>query len=98
MHLLAPTMESVISATRLMLILRQRSMITHCSMSFVYVVTAELAGQTAAEAVQLNLEYKPAPPFNAGCPETASPEVLAVVRSRLAKSLVERKAIIAAIN
>jgi hypothetical protein len=30
--------------------------------------------------VQLGLEYSPAPPFNAGRPETAPPEILATVR------------------
>jgi cyclohexyl-isocyanide hydratase len=65
---------------------------------FALTLAAELAGQMAAEAVQLSLEYRPAPPFNAGSPETASPEVLAVVGARLVKSLVEREAIIAAIN
>ena len=65
---------------------------------FALTLAAELAGQMAAEAVQLSLEYRPAPPFNAGSPETASPEVLAMVGARLAKSLVEREAIIAAIN
>ena len=32
---------------------------------------AELAGQEAAEAIQLGLEYAPAPPFDAGSPDTA---------------------------
>jgi cyclohexyl-isocyanide hydratase len=65
---------------------------------FALTLVAELAGQTAAEAIQLNLEYKPAPPFNAGTPETASPEVLTMVRARLETSMADRKAIIAALN
>jgi transcriptional regulator GlxA family with amidase domain len=51
---------------------------------FALVMLAELAGQDYAEAVQLGLEYAPAPPFNSGRPELARPEVLADVKARLA--------------
>jgi cyclohexyl-isocyanide hydratase len=34
--------------------------------------------------IQLRLEYNPAPPFNAGSPDTASPEVLALMQERIA--------------
>jgi putative intracellular protease/amidase len=44
---------------------------------------AELAGRDYAEAVQLGLEYAPAPPFNSGRPELARPEILAQVRAVL---------------
>ena len=37
-----------------------------------------------AEAIQLRLEYNPAPPFNAGSPDTAPPEVLALLKERMA--------------
>ena len=46
-------------------------------------VVAELAGRPAAEAIQLRLEYNPAPPFTAGAPETAPAEVLALVEGRM---------------
>ena len=39
-------------------------------------VAAEIAGRAAAEAIQLAIEYDPAPPFNAGSPEKADPAVL----------------------
>ena len=39
-------------------------------------VTAEMAGESFAQGVQLGIEYAPAPPFNSGRPETAPPEVL----------------------
>ena len=42
-------------------------------------------GQTA-EAIQLRLEYNPAPPFDAGSPDTAPPEVLARMKERMASS------------
>jgi cyclohexyl-isocyanide hydratase len=40
-------------------------------------VAALLTNQRTAETIQLTLEYNPAPPFNAGSPKTASPEILA---------------------
>ena len=46
-------------------------------------VVAEIAGRDFAETVQLALEYAPAPPFDAGRPERARPEILAAARRRL---------------
>jgi cyclohexyl-isocyanide hydratase len=34
--------------------------------------------------IQLGLEYNPAPPFNSGSPDTASPEILALMKERIA--------------
>jgi hypothetical protein len=45
---------------------------------FALTLAAEVAGETFAQTLQLGLEYAPAPPFNAGRPETASPEILAL--------------------
>lgn len=42
-------------------------------------VAAEIAGHATAEAIQLGIEYDPAPPFAAGSPERADPAVLARV-------------------
>jgi putative intracellular protease/amidase len=52
-------------------------------MDFALTVAAELAGDEAAQAIQLGLEYAPAPPFNAGRPEIAPPEILARVRRQM---------------
>jgi cyclohexyl-isocyanide hydratase len=60
-------------------------------------VVAELAGREAAETIQLHLEYAPAPPFDAGTPETAPASIVAAVRERLAGSREAREAIIAAV-
>jgi len=38
---------------------------------FGLVVAAEVAGQSAAEEIQLMIEYNPAPPFRSGSPKTA---------------------------
>lgn len=43
---------------------------------FALTLAAEIAGDDFAQGLQLALEYAPAPPFNAGRPETAPPEVL----------------------
>jgi len=52
---------------------------------------AELAGRDVAEAIQLNLEYAPEPPFAAGSPETARPEIVARVREMSAGVRAERE-------
>jgi putative intracellular protease/amidase len=49
---------------------------------FALSVAAELAGPETAQAIQLQIEYAPAPPFDAGSPETAPSAVLARVRER----------------
>lgn len=46
-------------------------------------VSAEIAGDNCAEAIQLALEYAPEPPFDCGSPDRARPEVLAAACERL---------------
>jgi cyclohexyl-isocyanide hydratase len=57
-------------------------------------IAAELVGRPQAEAIQLNLEYAPAPPFAAGSPETAAAEVVAAVRTTGSGSRQERERIV----
>jgi cyclohexyl-isocyanide hydratase len=59
---------------------------------FALTLAAEMAGRAAAEAIQLSLEYAPAPPFDAGSPETAPAAVVAAVRARGARARAEREA------
>lgn len=54
---------------------------------FALILIAELWGEEAARSVQLLLEYAPAPPFDAGLPETAPSHVRAKVLNRMAKAL-----------
>jgi cyclohexyl-isocyanide hydratase len=49
-----------------------------------------MVDRKTAEAIQLRLEYNPAPPFNAGSPETAPAEVLALIKERIAPSMQRR--------
>jgi cyclohexyl-isocyanide hydratase len=63
---------------------------------FALTLVGELAGRQAAEAIQLNLEYAPAPPFDAGTPERAPPDVVAANRTKGAKVRAERERLVAA--
>jgi cyclohexyl-isocyanide hydratase len=62
---------------------------------FALTMVAELAGPAAAQAIQLQIEYAPAPPFDAGTPESAPPEVLAAVRAAGAPMRAARESIVA---
>jgi transcriptional regulator GlxA family with amidase domain len=44
-------------------------------------LAAEIAGEQVAQAIQLRIEYDPAPPFDAGSPEKAPPELVEFVRN-----------------
>lgn len=48
---------------------------------FGLVLAAELAGEEVAKEIQLSIEYDPAPPFDAGSPESAGSELEARVRA-----------------
>jgi putative intracellular protease/amidase len=58
---------------------------------FALSLVAELAGPETAQAIQLQIEYAPDPPFDAGLPETAPPAILARVRERNAAMLAGRR-------
>ena len=45
-----------------------------------------IAGPLVAQAIQLGIEYDPQPPFDAGSPEKAPPEVVELVRAVVAAS------------
>ena len=59
---------------------------------FALTVLAEIGGEDLAQTLQLGLEYAPAPPFNAGTPETAPPDILAAYRQRMASIMPIRTA------
>jgi putative intracellular protease/amidase len=46
-------------------------------------LTARIAGDARAQQAQLLIEYDPQPPFDAGSPEKAPPQVVAALRERL---------------
>lgn len=60
---------------------------------FALTLAAELFGKDTAQVVQLQLEYAPAPPFQAGSPETAPQGIVEEAQRRAAPSYVQRKLI-----
>jgi cyclohexyl-isocyanide hydratase len=58
---------------------------------FALTLVSMLVDRKTAEAIQLRLEYNPAPPFNSGSPDTAPPEVLAVINERVAPYQARRR-------
>jgi cyclohexyl-isocyanide hydratase len=58
---------------------------------FALTLVSILANRQIAEAIQLGIEYNPAPPFNAGSPDTAPAEILASVKERIARSKQTRE-------
>jgi transcriptional regulator GlxA family with amidase domain len=59
---------------------------------FALTLAAELTNPETAQLIQLSLEYAPAPPFDAGRPETAPPSVLARAREINRSRLGDRRA------
>jgi cyclohexyl-isocyanide hydratase len=55
-------------------------------------IVAEIAGERRAQAIQLGLEYDPAPPFRCGHPSVAEPSLVAELRAQLAPLVQARAA------
>ncbi|WP_407154176.1 DJ-1/PfpI family protein [Bradyrhizobium sp. STM 3557] len=51
---------------------------------FALTLVSILIDRSTAEAIQLAIEYIPAPPFDSGAPESAPPAVLALMQERIA--------------
>jgi cyclohexyl-isocyanide hydratase len=49
-----------------------------------------LVDKTAAEMIQLRLEYNPAPPFTSGSPDTAPAGVLASMHAKIVPAQARR--------
>lgn len=64
---------------------------------FAFTVLEEIAGRDVAEMIALGLEYAPEPPFDAGRPELARPEILerynALLAPRMARGRAEAQAL-----
>jgi cyclohexyl-isocyanide hydratase len=58
-------------------------------------VVAEVAGEAAAKAIQLSIEYDPQPPFDAGSPERAGDAIVARMRQAGAQGQAAREAAVA---
>lgn len=57
---------------------------------FALTLVSMLIDRPTAEAIQLRLEYNPAPPFNSGSPQTAPAEVLAAMQRKIAPAQARR--------
>jgi cyclohexyl-isocyanide hydratase len=57
---------------------------------FALTAVSILVDHKTAEAIQLGIEYNPAPPFNSGSPDTAPAETVAMVRERIAPNQLRR--------
>ncbi|MBL6081935.1 DJ-1/PfpI family protein [Belnapia sp. T18] len=55
-------------------------------------LVAELRGDAAAQAIQLYMVYAPEPPFNAGTPDSAPPEIVAAMRESVKAITAQREA------
>ncbi len=62
---------------------------------FALTLVSILVDRPTAEAIQLRLEYNPAPPFNSGSPDTAPPEILARLKERIAPFQARRSEAVA---
>ncbi|MCF4994550.1 DJ-1/PfpI family protein [Pseudomonas syringae] len=90
-HELLPTLGAIAVKDR---VVRDGNLFTGggitAGIDFALVLAEELVGKDTAQLVQLQLEYAPAPPFDAGSPETAPASVLTDARNRAAGSLKTR--------
>ncbi|MBL8743238.1 MAG: DJ-1/PfpI family protein [Myxococcales bacterium] len=72
-------------------VVRDRNRITAggvtAGIDFGLTMVAEIAGEPAARAIQLGLEYDPAPPFDGGHPDKADPALVDAIRTRLRNRL-----------
>ncbi|GLU33648.1 DJ-1/PfpI family protein [Trinickia caryophylli] len=59
---------------------------------FALTIAAEVAGADEAQAIQLELEYAPAPPFDAGSPDTAPRAIVERARADMSRSFTAREA------
>src|SRR5881628_353860 len=58
---------------------------------FALTLVAILTNRKTAETIQLGIEYNPAPPFNAGSPDTAPPDVVSGLKERIEASGAGRR-------
>jgi cyclohexyl-isocyanide hydratase len=91
-------LESLGAIARRARVVRDGNLITGggvtAGIDFALALAAELAGEQEAQAIQLELEYSPAPPFDAGHPDTAPQAITALVMQRAASGLARRRQIV----
>ncbi|KAK9491604.1 class I glutamine amidotransferase-like protein [Lipomyces doorenjongii] len=78
-------------------VVRDRNRITGAGVTsgidFALAVVAELAGADVAQEIQLQMEYDPEPPYQAGSPRSAPPALVTTTREKLASFIERRRAV-----
>jgi cyclohexyl-isocyanide hydratase len=77
-------------------VVRDRNRITGAGVTsgidFALTVVADLMGPDVAQEIQLQMEYDPAPPYQAGSPRSAPAGIVATIRDRIAPFIAKRRA------
>jgi len=77
-------------------VVRDRNRVTGAGVTsgidFALTLVSEMIGKEIAEAIQLQIEYDPQPPFGSGSPRTAPGELVATTRAKMADFLDRRRA------
>jgi cyclohexyl-isocyanide hydratase len=58
---------------------------------FALTLVAEMRGAEVAQAIQLQMEYDPEPPFHAGSPQSATPAQVGAARAQMADFIAVRR-------
>ncbi|KAK9387810.1 class I glutamine amidotransferase-like protein [Lipomyces mesembrius] len=78
-------------------VVRDRNRITGAGVTsgidFALTVVAELAGEDVAQEIQLQMEYDPEPPYQAGSPRSAPPALVTTTREKLASFIARRRTV-----
>jgi cyclohexyl-isocyanide hydratase len=94
-HHLLPRVGAVSERAR---VVRDGNVITGggvtAGIDFAFTLLHEIAGAEVAQTVQLALEYDPAPPFDAGSPDRAPPDIKARAGARYAPRLAAFEAVL----
>ena len=76
-------------------VVRDRNRLTGAGVTsgidFALTLVAEIHGDEVAQAIQLQMEYDPEPPFHAGSPQSATPQQLTTARSQMADFIATRR-------
>lgn len=77
-------------------VVRDRNRITGAGVTsgidFALTLVAEIADDATARAIQLQMEYDPAPPYNSGSPQSAPPQEVEAARTKMATFIATRRA------
>lgn len=76
-------------------VVRDRNRLTGAGVTsgidFALTLVAEIHGDEVAQAIQLQMEYDPEPPFHTGSPQSATPQQLTTARSQMADFIATRR-------